>query len=60
MVVVLSAGPPFVITLAAINPLWKPPITLIMRMKNVVGLIIGHVTAQNFAHGPAPSISAAS
>ena len=48
------------LTFAAMNPPWNPPMTLIMRMKNVVGLILGQVTAQKLFHALAPSIAAAS
>src|ERR1017187_157546 len=60
MVVVAPAGPPCVMTNACSNPPCNPPIRLIVSTKNVVGLTIGHVIAQNRCQAFATSMSAAS
>ena len=40
--------------------IWNEPMICITVLKKMIGEIIGSVTLLNFAHQPAPSISAAS
>src|SRR5947207_14313741 len=54
-----SPGPPRVITNGC-SKTWSAPITLMIVTNSIVGLSSGIVTLQNLAHGPAPSMSAAS
>ena len=54
-----SAGPPPVMINGTANT-FMATITFITITSSVVGLSSGSVTCQNFAHAPAPSISAAS
>ena len=60
LVVVMPAGPPWVMTRAVSNPPWRPPMIDMITMKKVVGATEGTVTCRKRASGPAPSIAAAS